>query len=146
MCMLRDARSDADVPVVLVLDDNPTSIAAIRADLRGAFTVIEAREFARALDILGAVADIVAVVAHVNLARGVGGASFMVEVEQRAPWCARVLLSESASARESAEDFAHAFVKRPWSHGTLADTLARILADRSQPHRLHRPHKAPIAR
>lgn len=121
-------RDRDDLPLVLVLDDNPASLAEVRADLRGVFTVVEARDIERALAVFGAIAGIRAAVAHVNLSRGPGGVSFMVEAAWRAPRCVRILVSESTRLGESWVDFAHAFVQRPWKPGGLATVLRRLLA------------------
>lgn len=116
---------------MLVLDDNPVSLAEIRGDLRGSFTIVEARDLDRALTILATIAGIHATVAHVNLSRGPGGVSFMVEAAWRVPQCARVLVSESARLGDSWADFAHAFVQRPWEPGRLTTTLRELIANRS---------------
>lgn len=112
---------------ILVLDDEPSSLAAVKAELGGRWAIIEAESFVSAIGLLYAHDEFAAVLAHMNTKRGRAGAEFMVEVERIHPRSRRVLYSRWPAAAGDAREFAHEFMTFPWPEGALRSLIRKLI-------------------
>lgn len=115
------------VRTVLVLDDDPSSLAAVRAELEGRWNLIEAENYVSAIGLFYAHDDLAACVAHMNTKRGRAGAEFMVEVERIHPRTRRILYSRWPQIAGDAREFAHEFMAYPWPQGALRSLVRSLI-------------------
>lgn len=112
-------------PRLLIVEDDPQVLRAIKAELDG-FEIVDAPSYTPALGLLYERVKPVAVIAHLGMQDAYGGAQFMVEVKRVVPSALRLLYSTWPGARDYALDFADRFLVRPWADGQLRFELERI--------------------
>ncbi len=108
---------------VLVVDDEAPIRRSAARELRQTFDVVEAAGVTDALEQLAVRPDVCAVVADLGLLDG-SGAALLTEVERRAPWCARVLMS-GATTMPAVGDIV---VPKPWPGGGILRAVEQALA------------------
>lgn len=111
-------------PKVLVVEDELCIRTILARELRRRFAVIEAASVAEALAALARPEPICAVLADEHLEDG-SGLALLAAIEERAPWCARVLMS--AVLPEGLPPNL-VVLEKPWRFGAVHAALERALA------------------
>jgi DNA-binding NtrC family response regulator len=112
---------------VLLVEDDPVALVAMARDLGFAFEPIVAETSEDALQILRRDGSVRAIICHLNHQRGrISAPALLAEAARIAPRCARIVFARQARW-DGYDDFAHAFLQRPWQPGILRSTVRRAL-------------------
>lgn len=118
---------------ILIVDDEPNVINALRRELREAYLVETYSDPAAALEQCGRAAFDLAIVDY--RMPGMDGIQFLKQFEKLQPDAVRLVLSGEADFEAVAgsinETHAHRFISKPWDKTELAVALAQTLAHRA---------------
>ncbi|GAA0584101.1 HD domain-containing phosphohydrolase [Halomonas salifodinae] len=125
------AASTAQAATVLLVDDEPNVLSAIKRELRHEpYRLLMAESGEAALELL-AEEDIDLVISDAIMP-GMDGAQLLAEIQQRRPSCVRILLTGkadlSATIRAINEGHIYRYIAKPWDDHELLLTLRHALS------------------
>jgi DNA-binding response OmpR family regulator len=111
--------------VLLVEDDTLSQRMCVR-ELSGQFDTIVAANVAEALSFLDDTYD--ALITDYDLGGGPRGDALLVAASQRAPGCARILMSGCVESIDCL-GLAHGYLVKPWRPSELLGVVRRLVSD-----------------
>ncbi len=122
---------------VLIVDDEPLVRRALARELGQKFVVVQAADFAEALEAYDRHSEIRAVVCDQDLGAGPRGSEFLERIKATAPDIVRVMVSgklaeeENLSAALLISGTAQVCIRKPWSTGEVLEAVLNELRSRS---------------
>jgi DNA-binding NtrC family response regulator len=116
----------------LIVDDEPAMQRALARELRKACDVVVASNGQQAMELIGQVQGLCAVVSDLDLGPGADGAEVLRYAQRTVPACARILVTGSVTQEAAGELItawtAHFVFLKPWDVGKILHAVEEAIA------------------